>query len=119
MTEYKKIFSNNPNCRKTTFISKGFVNRTLAKLREYVTNTVVKIIKVESNGKFSLMTDTTTDISTRNICSVVLRYTNDKREICQTTVGFVHVKNSTGQGIYQEIKSILEKIDLPIDGRSI
>lgn len=114
LEECQTTFSKNPHCKKTTFISNNFVQRALDKICDYIIKSVVTIIKTENKGRFSLMTDTTTDISSKNICSVVLRYADDALEINNTTVGFVHIKDSTGQGIYRDTRSILDKIGLNI-----
>jgi len=66
------------------------------------------LFDVKKSGLFSVIIDTTTDVSTLEQFTFLLRYVNDKGKIEERLVALVTSPDSTGKGMYEVYCNITE-----------
>ena len=65
--------------------------------------------------KFSLVTDETTDITTKQQCCILVRLVDDVLGTVQGHVfKFLHVTSATGQNIFENIVNVFKKANVPL-----
>lgn len=110
------------NCQKTanigrrnpiTLLSKRFINRALLNVREYLVRAIVEEIN-RNGGCFGLLMDGSQDVSSKEQISVVVRYVNDEHIVVERTVAFFNAKDTSGQALYDRLKSIISGIGLSL-----
>lgn len=88
---------NSDKKNRLTFMSKDSQNAMLAALAESVRDEILE--KVKSAGMFSVIIDTTTDISKIDQFAFVLRYCSDDAEVFERLVCIDEVDDSSGKGM--------------------
>ncbi|KAF0707284.1 zinc finger MYM-type protein 1-like, partial [Aphis craccivora] len=76
----------------------GPLNSHLQKIEEIVSSKI--LFDVKKSGLFSVIIDTTTDVSTLEQFTFLLRYVNDKGKIEERLVALVTSPDSTGKGMW-------------------
>ena len=75
---------------------------------DIIASLVIKDISkaVEEADRFSIIDDETTDITTTELVSVCLRFVDEGR-IRETFIGFLDVRSSTGEALFELICEVL------------
>ncbi|XP_025196206.1 zinc finger MYM-type protein 1-like [Melanaphis sacchari] len=63
---------------------------------------------------FSVMMDTTMDLSSYDQCSIVLRYV-PHNEVYERLIGLKHVTSTSGNSLFETLKDTLAELDLPLN----
>lgn len=95
---------------RVTFLSSLSQNKLLRILSEIVRSKI--LFDVKKSGLFSVIIDTTTDVSTLEQFTFLLRYVNDKGKIEERLVALVTSPDSTGKGMYEVFCNITEKYNI-------
>lgn len=97
------------------FLSATFITKIMKVIQNYILNTIGNIIIEQSDGKYSIQIDTTTDRATVQQCSVVVRYVNKCLEVKERLLMFLPVQNSKGSTLFDFLKKNLTEIGLDIN----
>ncbi|XP_029342136.1 zinc finger MYM-type protein 1-like [Acyrthosiphon pisum] len=95
---------------RVTFLSSLSQNKLLSILSVIVRSKI--LFDVKKSGLFSVIIDTTTDVSTLDQFTFLLRYVNDKGKIEERLVALVTSPDSTGKGMYEVFCNITEKYNI-------
>lgn len=103
---------NNRSKRAITFLSNKTQNRMLQILGDDVRDSILK--EVKKSKYFSVIIDTTTDVSKKDQFSVLLRYVRltPKVEVVERLVAVDECRNSSAEGMFQLFKILCEKYDI-------
>lgn len=96
------------------FLSFKFIEKVLDALRQYILQGINNTINNECDGKYSIQIDTTTDRSTLQQCSVIVRYVSKRLEIKERILMFLPVLSSKGVTLFEFLEQNLKKIGLNI-----
>lgn len=96
------------------FLSFKFIEKVLDALRQYILQAINNTINNECDGKYSIQIDTTTDRSTLQKCSVVVRYVNKRLEVNERILIFLPVLSSKGVTLFEFLEKNLKTIGLNI-----
>lgn len=102
------------NKRSTTFVSRQFINRVMINVKKYILNNIGQIIEGDCGGKFGIMMDSTTDTSTTNQCSLVVRFVTKCLTIVNRTIAFTPAIAHRGQDLFNIVKAKLNDVNLQI-----
>lgn len=98
---------------KLTFLSKTTFNKIIFEIGDAMKKIIVK--KIKESGFYSLMVDSTQDISGHEQCAIVIRFVNATTfEIEEKLVGILLLTDTTGEGYFNAIFPYLEKLGLPV-----
>lgn len=97
-----------------TFMSNNFVNNSLFIIRKFLLRTIVNEINA-SGGQFGLLMDGSQDISTQEQISLVVRYIDGKNKVVERTIGFFNIAKTSGEALYESVRSKLDEVGLPLD----
>lgn len=95
---------------RVTFLSSKSQNKLLDILAEIVRSKI--LLEVKKSGLFSVIIDTTTDISSIEQFTFLLRFVNDMGKIEERLVALVTAPDSTGKGMFEVFCNITEKYDI-------
>lgn len=98
---------NSNKSKRLTFMSKESQNAMLEALGETVREEILK--EVKSAGMFSVIIDTTTDISKLDQFAFVLRYCSNDGDIFERLVCVDAVVDTTGKGMFEMFCKLCEK----------
>uniref|UniRef100_A0A2S2R9U9 Zinc finger MYM-type protein 1 n=1 Tax=Sipha flava TaxID=143950 RepID=A0A2S2R9U9_9HEMI len=98
------------NHNRLTFLSNVSQNTMICILGELIHSKILKSVK--SAQVFSIMIDTTTDISNLEQFSLVLRFVNDQGMVEERLVALKIATDSTGKGMFNLFCDICEKYGL-------
>lgn len=93
-----------------TFLSKTTINKVIETISRLIRETIVK--EINAVGIFSVQIDTAQDITTKDQCSVIVRYVTDR--IHEKLLTVVKCKSSTGEYLFKLLTDIFNsyKIDI-------
>lgn len=94
-----------------SFLSKTTIMKIVGIIKEIILDELVCDIK--KAVKFSILMDTTIDISGYDQCAIVVRYV-DGKEVKERLLGLKTVQSSTAQGLLQDLLTELEKHELKV-----
>lgn len=94
-----------------TLLSKTTVNTVIEAIGRLIKENIAA--EVKEAGMYSIHIDTTQDTTTKDQCSVIIRYVTDVK-IQERMIALVNCESSTGQAFVDLLKSVLEKIGLNI-----
>lgn len=95
---------------RLTYLSNNSQNTMLLVMSDIVRSQILK--KVKKAGIFSIMIDTTTDVSNIEQFSLVLRFVNEFGEINERLVALESTNDATGKGMFDLLCNICVKYDL-------
>lgn len=107
--EYEKTGRRN----QLTFLRNNFVNTSLSIIRGFLLQKILNEVD-RSGGQFGLMMDATQDISTQEQISLVVRYIDGANKVVERTVGFFNVKKTSGEALYDSVRSKLDSVGLSL-----
>lgn len=110
----KENYEKNPKSTRASFVSFRFLDKILSVLKTYVQRKIKNEIIDESNGKFAIQLDTSTDRSTAQQCCIVARYTMKDLTVKERIITFLSIANSTGVGIHKFLAERLSELGLDI-----
>lgn len=110
LKQYKEDQANSERY-KTTFMSDKFVKKALSVIREYLTKRIVEELK-RNGTMYGIQMDTSQDVSVKEQCSIVIRYINDNLMVSERTIFFLESPCTTGESLYNLLKTSLDKIGL-------
>lgn len=90
-----------------TLLSKTTVNTVIKAIGRLIKENIAA--EVKEAGMYSIQIDTTQDITTKDQCSVIIRYVTDVK-IQERMIALVNCESSIGQAFVDLLKSVLEKI---------
>lgn len=90
---------------QTTFLSKTTVVNIVSCIKEIMVADIVKEIK--QAVIFSVLMDTTIDVSGYDQCAIVLRYVTEK-EVKEKLLGLITIQSTTATGLLQSLLTLLE-----------
>lgn len=107
-----KTWLNDSSFRRyhSTYPSHDSQNEFIHLLAIETTNNI--IIEVKEAAMYSIMADTTPDLSHKDQLSVCLRYVNSKAEVCERLIAIDEIVDKTGKGIASKISDVMSKIRL-------
>lgn len=88
-------------------------NEIIAILGKSVLRSVVKEIK--SCNYFGIMVDETCDVSVQEQVTFCIRTVDENFEICEDFLGFYAAPNTEGKTLFNIVKDILARFDLPVE----
>ena len=91
-----------------TFLSKTTVNSVIDTIQHLIQDSIAK--KVREAGMFSVQIDTTQDITSRDQCSIIIRYVTDV--IHERLVAVVNCEASTGEYFVGVLTKIIEQLNV-------
>lgn len=98
--------------RNITFLSTYFIDKVLLITRKFIVRKIVE--EINANGhKFGIEMDTTQDISSKEQCSIVVRYF-DGKYIQEKTIAFRECKSTRGEDLFNLLQESLNEINLNI-----
>jgi len=107
--------------KTTTKIGRGnlvtFLSATtITTIIQLIGNEIKNIIsrEVKKAKIFSVMMDTTMDLSSYDQCSIVLRYV-PHNEVYERLIGLKHVTSTSGNSLFETLKDTLAELDLPLN----
>lgn len=95
-----------------TFLSATTVTTIIKLIGKEIKNMISR--KVKKAKIFSVMMDTTMDLSSYDQCSIVLRYV-PHNEVCERLIGLKHVTSTSGNLLFETLKDTLAELDLPLN----
>jgi len=98
---------NTKKCNRLTFLSTESQNKMLSILAEIVRSKILWDIK--KSNLFSVIIDTTTDISNKEQFTFLMRYVNEQGNIEERLVALVTAPDLTGRGLFEVFCNITEK----------
>ncbi|KAL4154393.1 hypothetical protein QTP88_000268 [Uroleucon formosanum] len=98
---------NSKKYNRLTFLSAESQNKMLSILAEIVRSKILRDIK--KSNLFSVIIDTTTDISNKEQFTFLMRYVNEQGNIEERLVALVTAPDSTGRGLFEVFCNITEK----------
>lgn len=100
--------------KNATYISKTIQNAIIKSCKSVILSKIVR--KIEKSVFFSILVDETTDMSVKEQMSLCIRYFDvEENRIREDFISFIEMSSCTGQTIYSEIKTILERLGLDIN----
>ncbi|KAE9523384.1 hypothetical protein AGLY_016332 [Aphis glycines] len=95
-----------------TFLSATTITTIIQLIGNEIKNIISREVK---KGKiFSVMMDTTVDLSSYDQCSIVLRYV-PHNEVYERLIGLKHVTSTSGNSLFETLKDTLAELDLPLN----
>jgi len=73
------------------------------------------IEEVKEAGMYSIIADTTPDVSHKDQLSVCLRYVSSKAEVCERLIAIDEIVDKTGKGIASKISYVLSQNSLDLN----
>lgn len=107
-------YERNPSQKTFSFTSIQFIQKILIAIKTFILKSITRTINEECGGKFAIQLDTTTDRSTLQQLSVVIRYVTGKLVIKERIITFLSIKKTSGKEIYTFVKQQLEFVGLNI-----
>ncbi|KAJ6649894.1 Zinc finger MYM-type protein 1 [Pseudolycoriella hygida] len=99
--------------RRVTYLSKSTFNKLIIGIGDSMKKTIVNEIK--SCGFYSLMVDSTQDVSGYEQCSLVVRYINKTTfDVEEKFIGILKLTDTTGLGYLNAIVPYLEELGIPV-----
>ncbi|KAL4113232.1 hypothetical protein QTP88_016891 [Uroleucon formosanum] len=98
---------NSKKYNRLTLLSAESQNKMLSILAEIVRSKILRDIK--KSNLFSVIIDTTTDISNKEQFAFLMRYVNEQGNIEERLVALVTAPDSTGRGLFEVFCNITEK----------
>lgn len=95
-----------------TFLSSTTVTYIIQHIGHEIKNIISDQVKEAKS--FSVMMDTTMDLSSFDQCSIVLRYVIHD-EVCERVIGLKHVVSTSGQALFDTLHNTLSELNLPIE----
>ncbi|XP_025416538.1 uncharacterized protein LOC112687804 isoform X2 [Sipha flava] len=95
-----------------TFLSATTVTTIIKLIGKEIKNMISR--EVKKAKIFSVMMDTTMDLSSYDQCSIVLRYV-PHNEVCERLIGLKHVTSTSGNSLFETLKDTLAELDLPLN----
>lgn len=95
---------------RLTFLSNNSQNTMLLVMSDIVRSQILK--KVKKAGIFSIMIDTTTDVSNIEQFSLILRFVDEFGEVKERLVALESTNDATGRGMFDLLCNICVKYDL-------
>lgn len=93
-----------------TLLSKTTVNKVIQAIRMLIQENISK--EVREAGMFSIQIDTTQDITSKDQCSIIVRYVTDC--INEKLLAVVECESSTGQNLFKLLTEVLKSCKLNI-----
>ena len=93
-----------------TLLSKDTLNKVVDVISQLIKATIAE--EVKQAGMFSVQIDTTQDISSKEQCSIILRYVTDV--IHERLIAVVDCETTTGQHFAELLKKVLLSLDIDI-----
>ncbi|KAJ8375393.1 hypothetical protein SKAU_G00059730 [Synaphobranchus kaupii] len=94
-----------------TFFSKTTVNMIIDTIRRIIQESIAS--EVQEAGMYSVQIDTTTDITSKDQCSIILRYVNDC--VHERLIALVDCQSSTGQYFAEMLMQTFETLNIDKD----
>lgn len=98
---------------KVTYLSHESQNEFIGLLAEKVKKNIID--EVIEAGMYSVMADTTPDVSHSDQLSVCVRYVSTSGEVFERLLDIHKANNKTGQGIAEQIHNVLKQNVLPVE----
>jgi hypothetical protein len=98
---------------KTTYLSHDSQNEFIKLLADDVKKTIIK--DVTHAGIYSVMADTTPDISRSDQLSVCVRYIDSLGDVSERLLEVCQTKDKTGLGVAEKIYEVLVENSLPVE----
>ncbi|XP_026451950.1 zinc finger MYM-type protein 1-like [Papaver somniferum] len=97
------------------YLSPKIQNELISLLAHHVREKIVE--KIQEGKYFSVLLDCTSDISREEQMSLIIRSMDYLRtpKVEEYFLGFLKVEETTGLGLFDELKNLLEKLNLDID----
>ncbi|XP_074030798.1 uncharacterized protein [Leptinotarsa decemlineata] len=94
-----------------TFLS----NNTVAKIMICMTKEIKSVVanEIKSAGKYSVLMDTTIDISSNDQCAIVARYVKG-HEVCERLLALKSVVSTTGEALFDTLSGVLTELEIPL-----
>ncbi|XP_054259308.1 uncharacterized protein LOC128984050 [Macrosteles quadrilineatus] len=88
----------------------------IAKILKYIKDEIKLKISEEVNlaVQYSILMDTTIDVSTLDQCAFVLRYVRDS-EVTERLLALKSVVSTSGQSLFETLKTVLEETNIPLE----
>lgn len=95
-----------------TFLS----STTVTNIIQHIGHEIKSIIsnQIKEAKMFSVMMDTTMDLSSYDQCSIVLRYVIHD-EVCERVIGLKHVTSTSGQSLFDTLRNSLDELNLSLE----
>uniref|UniRef100_A0ABD2X0A9 Zinc finger MYM-type protein 1-like n=1 Tax=Trichogramma kaykai TaxID=54128 RepID=A0ABD2X0A9_9HYME len=112
----------NSENKKINYLSPQIQNELITLLSVHVRKTIIN--DIQKSKYYSIILDTTQDISKKEQLSVIIRFVNieydDKHKlrnlkIQESFLGFFQIVDPSAQGLEEEILKILKEYDIPIE----
>lgn len=94
-----------------TFLSAPTVTTIIKLIGNEIKNIISR--EVKKAKIFSVMMDTTMDLSSYDQCSIVLRFV-PHNEVSERLLGLKHVTSTSGDSLFETLKNTLAEFDLPL-----
>ena len=94
-----------------TFLSKSTVTSLVQVMRNLIQERIAN--DVRAAGIYSIEMDSTQDITSQDQCSIVIRYTS-KGEVHERLLSIVKANGSSGEALFNLLKSSLDRLQLNI-----
>lgn len=110
-----KTWLNDSSFRRyhSTYLSHDSQNEFIHLLAKETKNNIIE--EVKEAGMYSIMADTTPDLSHKDQLSVCLRYVNSKAEVCERLIAIDEIVDKTGKGIASKISDVLSQNSLDLN----
>lgn len=96
---------------QVTFLSNNTIGNIFKFIKEEIKRKICEEVKLA--GKYSILMDTTIDVSGLDQCAYVLRYVKNS-EIVERLVAVKSVVSTTGEDLFNSLKIILEDANIPL-----
>ena len=93
-----------------TLLSKETINKVVDVISQLIKVTIAE--EVRQAGMFSVQIDTTQDITSKDQCSIILRYVTDV--IHERLIAMVDCESSTGQNFVELLEKVLLNLNIDI-----
>ncbi|KAF0748483.1 zinc finger MYM-type protein 1-like, partial [Aphis craccivora] len=110
-----KTWLNDSSFRRyhSTYLSHDSQNEFIHLLAKETKNNIIE--EVKEAGMYSILADTTPDLSHKDQLSVCLRYVNSKAEVCERLIAIDEIVDKTGKGIASKISDVLSQNSLDLN----
>lgn len=114
LIKYLEELRTGEKLRKTGFVSQRFISLLCEKMKTYALSSIRKSINEHNGGYYGIMIDSTTDISSQNQLTVVLRWVNKKLEVFNATVAMLPLIKCSGKDYFEKVREVIQGLGLDI-----
>lgn len=115
LSHVQEIFSSNRKSKELTFLTPNFIKKVLSTTKTYIISEIVSTIDKRCGSKFSIQFHTSTDISMKNQCAIVIRYAEEDLRVHNRVICLLPIcKAPSGKNLFEFLEQKLSEKGLSV-----